>query len=144
LNELSFIIHRSVFMIYQSTDYITHFDTCCMVWKDNYMWSKALNLNLDKTNTLLKSHLSKRKCWIHCNSLPSWNIAIYPPIVWSRVIKYLKENDKFCGNLFNVTHVLNIFKFLQYILQFPLGWKSTIIFVHFLIYLFFFSYFCML
>jgi hypothetical protein len=34
-----------------------------------------------------------------------------PPIVWSRVIKYLKENDKFCGNLFNVTHVLNIFKF---------------------------------
>jgi hypothetical protein len=28
-----------------------------------------------------------------------------------RVIKYLKENDKFSGNLFNVTHVLNIFKF---------------------------------
>ena len=38
-------------------------------------------------------------------------IAIYLPIVWSRVIKYLKENDKFGGNLFNVTHVLNIFKF---------------------------------
>jgi hypothetical protein len=38
----------------------------------------------------------------HCN---------IPPIVWSRVIKYLKENDKCCGNLFNVTHVLNIFKF---------------------------------
>ena len=28
-----------------------------------------------------------------------------------KVIKYLKENDKFGGNLFNVTHVLNIFKF---------------------------------
>jgi hypothetical protein len=27
------------------------------------------------------------------------------------VIKYVKENDKFGGNLFNVTHVLNIFKF---------------------------------
>jgi len=28
-----------------------------------------------------------------------------------KVIKYLKENDKFGGNLFNITHVLNIFKF---------------------------------
>jgi hypothetical protein len=36
---------------------------------------------------------------------------MYLPIVWSRVIKYLKENDKFGGNLFNVTKVLNIFKF---------------------------------
>jgi hypothetical protein len=28
-----------------------------------------------------------------------------------KVIKYLKENDKFGGNLFNVTRVLNISKF---------------------------------
>ena len=28
-----------------------------------------------------------------------------------KVIKYLKENDKFSCNLFNLTHVLNIFKF---------------------------------
>jgi len=31
-----------MFMICQSTDYITHFDTCCMVWEVNYRWSKAI------------------------------------------------------------------------------------------------------
>ena len=31
--------------------------------------------------------------------------------LWSRVFKYLKENDKFGGILFNITHVPNIFKF---------------------------------
>jgi hypothetical protein len=37
----------SMFMICQSTDYITHFATCCMVWKVNYMWSKAFKFFLN-------------------------------------------------------------------------------------------------
>ena len=32
-------------MICQLTDYITKFDTCCMVRVVNYRWSKAINLN---------------------------------------------------------------------------------------------------
>jgi hypothetical protein len=37
--------YRSMCMICQLTDYITKFDTCCMVWVVNYRWSKAINLN---------------------------------------------------------------------------------------------------